>query len=123
MPRSVVDRGGTEAGAREFHIEIEKLTEAQADSNFPTEDWVSLVKLWASREYVSLDERFQSQQTIATAVIRWTIPYRRDMDPDEVQVAKARRLKYKGRVYNILSAEMKNRGDGKGIVLVTEANV
>lgn len=123
MPRTVSNRAGMEAGRREFPIIIESLTDDTAESNFPTEEWTPMTRVFASREFVSLDERATGSQMLASSVVRWTIPYSQSMDPDRVDVAKTRRLKYLERVYPIVSAEPLPRGEGHGIVLVTEAKV
>lgn len=123
MPRSIINRGGIEAGRRDKHIALEQVIDENANSNFPTERWVNLSSAWASREYVTLDERTEGSQLIASATSRWTIPYMESMDPDRIDVPKKRRLVYLGRVYPILAAELLSRQDGLAIVLVTKAQV
>lgn len=122
MPRATVDRAA-HIGQRDKLITIERITDGKAASSFPTETPGQPSTVWASQEYVSLDERVQSSQLMASAVVRWEVPYHYDLDPDRFDVAKTRRVKYLGRVYNIISAEMMPREAGRAIVLTTQAQV
>lgn len=121
MPRAI--GMAASAGEREFYITLQQLTEGTANSNFPTESWTQLGKVWASRDYVTLDERATADQLSATAVVEWDIPYSVSMDPDLVDVAKKRRLVYKDRVYDVLSGRLGSRAQGRSIVLETLAKV
>ena len=122
MPRAL-NATAASAGERELYITIHQLTESQAESNFPTEEWTQLTKVWARRDYLSLEERTAADQLSATVVQRWEIPYAVSMDPDRVDVAKTRRLSYLNRTYDILSAEILPRASGRSIVLTTLAKV
>lgn len=122
MPRATLDRVA-HSGQRDKLITIEKLAESTATSNFPTENWGEPYTVWAARDYVSLEERVQSDRLLASSVVRWEIPYAYDLDPDRHDIAKTRRVKYFGRVYNILSAELRPREQGRAIVLTTQAQV
>ena len=120
MPRAVGSMAA-DTGRREFFVLIEQLTEAQADSNFPTETWTKLQHAWAARSYGTLDEEFKADQLSAANVVLWDIPYSTFMDPDKIEVAKKRRLVYQGRTFDILSAHLNDRGQGRSIVLTTLA--
>lgn len=120
MPRASVDRV-SHLGYRDKLITIERLTEGTANSNFPTEDFAQPYTVWAAKDYVSLEERVQSDRLMASAVVRWEVAYLSDLDPDRYDIAKTRRVKYMGRVYNIISAEMRSREQGQSIVLTTQA--
>lgn len=122
MPRAALDRAA-HIGQRDALILIEKLSESQGDSNFPTESWVQAVQVWASRDYVTLDERVQSSQLMASAVVRFEVPYSYDIDPDVFDVPNKRRVNFKNRIYNIIAAEMRPRSEGRSIVLTTQAKV
>lgn len=122
MPRPVGSTAAS-AGERDLYITIQQLTEAQADSNFPTEEWKELGRFFARREYLSLDERSTVDQLSATAVMRWEIAYAISMDPDRVDVAKARRIVYLNRTYDIQTAEILPRASGRSIILTTLAKV
>lgn len=110
-------------GQRDKLITIERQKDTLAASNFPGDEWGQSYVVWASREYVSLDERVQSSQLMASAVIRWEVPYTADLDPDRSDIAKTRRVKHLGRVHNIIAAEMRSREQGQAIVLTTQAQV
>lgn len=122
MPRSV-GNASAHAGDREFKITIEKLSESTAGSGFPTEAFGQPMQVWASREYVSLQEGVRADQLSASAVMRWTIPYHFELDPDRYNIPKTRRIVYHGRTYDIQTAEMQSRQEGRAIVLTTLAKV
>lgn len=115
--------GSAHAGQRDLLITIERLRETTPDSNFPTEEWTQPFQAWAFREYVSLDERVQSERLMASAAIRWEVAYTPELDPDRIDVANKRRVKYQDRVHNIIAAEMRARPDGNAIILTTLAQV
>lgn len=121
--RSLIGTVAASAGERELYITIQQLTEGSADSNFPTETWTQLMKVFARRDYITLDEQTKVDQLSATAVMRWEIPYSFSMDPDRIDVAKQRRIVYVGRTYDILSAEVLPRAQGRSIVMTTLAKV
>ncbi len=110
------------SGRRDRLIELEALQSATPGaSGFPVEDWQPLAAVFASKEDPTVRERFTADQLSASADGRWEIPYREDMDPDAVEVAKVRRLIYEGRVYRITGAQ--HLGRREGIALFTLAKV
>lgn len=109
------------SGQRDTRVTIQTLTEATATSGLPREEFDDLAEVWAHKRQRSGDERFSSQQTSARSTTEWTVPYRCDMDPDLVDVAKERRIVYRGRVYDIVAAELLSRGGD--ILLTTIAKV
>jgi SPP1 family predicted phage head-tail adaptor len=122
MPRAL--RGtAADAGRREYHILIQQLSEGQAESNFPTEEWTKLTTVWAARSYVTLDEVAKADQLSASTVTEWDIPYSPSMDPDRIDVAKKRRIVYLGKTYDVLSGRVNDRGVGRSIILSTLAKV
>ena len=56
MPRALSGTAAS-AGERELYVTIQQLTEGSAASNFPTEAWTQLTKVWARRDFVTMDER------------------------------------------------------------------
>jgi SPP1 family predicted phage head-tail adaptor len=99
------------AGQRDVLVTIEGLTEGAAASGLPTETFAELGSpVWMHKRQASGNERFGADQWSASATTVWEMPYRCDMDPDLVDVAKQRRLTYKGRVYNIVGAALLRRG-------------
>ena len=117
------NRPSAHAGKRDKLITIKRLVEGLSDSNYPTERFGQPSQAWASREYVTLDEQFRNNQTKASAMERWEIPYSADMDPDLVDVPKKRQIVFKDRVRNIIAAEMLPRESGMAIVLTTQSAV
>lgn len=100
------------AGDRDRLVTIEQMTESQAGSGLPVENWSTLCRAWMSKEDVSGREQFRAGQLAAPFNTTWTVGYRSDMDPDLVDVAKTRRLIYQGRQYDIVSASQINRKEG-----------
>jgi hypothetical protein len=92
---------------------------------FPVETFVDLPpQSWMSKAADTATERsaerFAAGQLSARAYTEWHMPYRADMDPDLVDVPVQRRLVYRGRVHDILSAELMER---RQIRLLTLAKV
>lgn len=125
MPRALARQRAVDAGLRDLLITIEQLTDSSDDSNFPIEDWTTLpvIKAWAARDYITLDETTKVDQLSASIVTTWEIPYMASMDPDRIDVAKKRRIRYLDRTYDILSAQVLSRADGMAIILSTLAKV
>lgn len=95
------------AGARDRLVTIQELTESTGASRYPVEDWDDLTQVYANKYDIDARERFSfaANQTSAPYDTRWTIPYLASMDPEAVDVPKARRLIVKGRVHNIVAAK------------------
>jgi SPP1 family predicted phage head-tail adaptor len=100
---------------------MQQLEESAGTSRFPVETWTPLTGaaaggvaggMFASKIDIRGAERFQADQLSARYDIRWEINYRSDMDPDAVNVPKTRRLVYKGRIYDIVTASMIGRNEG-----------
>lgn len=91
---------GGSAGQRAWYVLIEQCVDPEAQFK----QWTPLDYVWMSRDDVSADERFQSDQETAYADSKWFIPYRADMDPESVDVPAVRRFAYEGRTYDIRSA-------------------
>ena len=117
-----------QAGKRDRLITIEELVQPSDEDNpdevdsegAPIETWQVLVdRMPAARLEATGAERFRTAQTSAPLETRWEINYRIDMDPDLVDVAKARRVVLDGRVHDITSAE--EIGRKRGIELRTLA--
>lgn len=113
------------AGQRDKLVTIEADTSGVSASGFPTEGWATLGEAeWMSREPVMpfdfSGERFVSDQLTARNFDAWQMPYRSDMDPDLVNVPGQRRLRFQGRVFDILQADVLERSQ---IRLITLAKV
>lgn len=111
-----------ETGQRDKLVTIQQLTESRGASGFPVESWTTLAAgVFMAREDADGAERFDADQRQAVADVCWTMLFRDDMDPESVDVPKQRRLLYRGRTYNIISARPLGRRDS--IELRTEASV
>jgi SPP1 family predicted phage head-tail adaptor len=101
-----------DAGERDRQVTLQELTESVGTSRFPVEAWSTLATVFARREDIGGRERFTMNQTSAPFDCKWEIPYLTDMDPDEIDVPKKRRLVYKSRTYDIVAAAMIGRYEG-----------
>lgn len=107
------------AGALIHRVTIQRLTDGVDTSGAPTETPARLCDAWMARETVSGMEKFASNQLSASSVLRWTMRYQPNMDPDLIDVPKSRRLLYQHRAYDITEAQTLDRK--AGIVLTTLA--
>lgn len=105
------------AGERDRLVTIQAVTQGTGTSRFPTETPSDLFTAWASMTPLTGRERFTGAQISAPFDTQWQLPYREDVDPDLVNVAKSRRLVYRQRVYDIVAAMVVGRRDA--IELVT----
>ena len=113
--------GPAAAGARDRWVTIQtRPDESLSASGFPIDaPWADLATVAMRREDLELDEQERGDQRVATAVVRWDMPYMVEMDPETVDVTKLRRLLYLGRCFDILGVVPIGRMEG--IALLTEA--
>jgi len=107
------------SGLRDRIVTVQYLTESRGGSGAPIEDWSTLTTVMAQKLDLSQRERFVAQQNSAPADTRWSLPYSADYDPELVDVAKTRRLTYRGRAYDIVSALMIGRREGVELVTLS----
>lgn len=101
-----------EPGERDCDVTIQQLTETIV-KGVAKEDWSTLATpVWMRKMGLKATERFTAQQTKGAATTQWEMDYREDMDPDLVDVVKARRLVYRDRVYDITGADLIGRREG-----------
>lgn len=100
------------AGQRDKLVTIESRTNDSADSGFPTETWATLTSVYMSREDSRADERIVAAHESAFIQTRWQMVYMESMDPESVNVPAERRLRYRGRIYDILAASLLERRIG-----------
>lgn len=112
------------AGQRDKAVTIQQRpsTDTAETSGYPNEDnWTTLVATaWMSRTDLQADERFGTNQLSAALDTQWHMAYRADMDPELIDVPKLRRLLFRGRAFDILSATL--LGSSMGIELITLAS-
>lgn len=113
--------GPAPVGDRDREVTIQRVTDGIADSGMPIETWRLLSTEFMAKVDLTARERFQASQMSASADARFEMAYREDMDPDLVDVPKARRLVYRGRTYDITMARLIGRNEG--IELFTLAKV
>jgi SPP1 family predicted phage head-tail adaptor len=111
-----------EAGLRDRLVTIQQMTDVATVSGMPGETPSTLVAdMPASKNDLTASERMVLGQLSVKAEAKFVINYRLDMDPEVVDVPKARRLLYRGRTYDITMAQMIGRREG--IELFTIAKV
>lgn len=108
-----------EPGERDRRVTIQRKAASTATTGFPVETWTTLANVWMSQAPVRGMEQFAANQLSAKVDMRWEMPYRPDMDPDIVDVPNERRLLFRGRAYDIVSASM--IGLKAGVELTTVA--
>jgi head-tail adaptor len=109
------------SGQRTLSVTIQHATQSKGSTGMPIETFADTTPpVWMSREAAQSFDRtaegLRGAQITARAYHRWTMPYLASMDPDLVDVAKARRLKYQGRFYDIVEAQ---RDGYRAITLTT----
>lgn len=107
------------SGQRDRIVTVQSVSESRGGSGAPIESWTDLTSVHAQKDDLSQRERFVAQQQSAPADTRWSLPYSADYDPELVDVAKTRRLVYRGRAYEIVSALMIGRREGVEIVTLS----
>jgi head-tail adaptor len=106
------------AGRRYTLVAIQQLT-SETSGGFPVETWTTLGSWWLNKRDLRADERFVANRESAFAETQWHGPYRADMDPELVDVAKVRRLVYQGKTHDIVAAALIER---RAIELLTLAS-
>ena len=101
-------------GERDRYVLVQQrsTTDTGDSSGFPSETWTTLTNLWMSKQELKGSERYMAQQLSGSIVTRWESAYLESMDPELVDVVKLRRLVYKGRAYDITSADQIGRREG-----------
>lgn len=112
-----------EPGERDFSVRLEQRPTADAvDAGHTPVDgpWTTLVgSMPAARYPITGRERLIAEQMASSYDTRWEINYRRDMDPDLVNVPKCRRIVYLGRTFDIVSANLLGRREGIALFTLT----
>jgi len=108
-------------GARDHLVTIEQLVSSTGPSGLPIDEWVPLADVWMSKSDLTGTERerFVMNQETAPFETTWVMRYRPDMDPDEMEVPRVRRLTYKARGFDVIDAA--NVGRRADIQLLTRA--
>lgn len=110
-----------EPGERDRKVVIQQATDGADAAGFPKPSWDTLATVYMRKLDLQAKERVSADQVAARGDTQWEMGYRPDMDPELVDVPKARRLSYQGRFYDITSASQIGRRDG--IELVTIVSV
>ena len=102
-----------DAGKRDQLVTIEEVTDDVDGEGAPIETWTTLVaNMPAARYELQGWERLKADQMSARYDARWEMNYRIDMDPDLVDVPKARRIVCRGRTHDIVACRIVGRKAG-----------
>ncbi len=109
------------AGEMDREIVLEQPTASIGSSRFPVDTWTPLTTdpIWASKYDRDGRERFAAAQQSSPFDSVFQIYYRDDMDPEQVDLPKMRRVNFQGRIYAIVSGRI--LGFQEGIELLTLA--
>jgi SPP1 family predicted phage head-tail adaptor len=113
--RTLVGPDAVPTGIRDKFVTIQSMTASVGTSRAPVETWADLASVWAFKRDVGGRERFTANQVSAPYDSYFELPFSDAWDPDVVDVPKTRRLVYRGRVYDIVSAQKIGRRDGVAI--------
>ena len=102
------------AGELDRRVTIEYKTEAPDTSGQPIETWKTLFETWATVRPLRGDERYMSEQTVASADTQFRIRFRADITP-------LNRINYDGRIYDITGVIELGRTEGLEILGRTRA--
>jgi SPP1 family predicted phage head-tail adaptor len=91
-----------------------------ATSKAPKMTWTTLGTAYMAARPARGRERFAAEQLSASGDTVWHTHHREDMDPEAIDVPKYRRLVYRGRTHEIISAI--HLGMREGLELVTLAS-
>lgn len=108
-----------EPGHLDQRVLVQRAVNGEDGAGAPLSSWSVLGTFPMGRELIRGMERVQAGFTQSSYDARWLMHYRADMDPDLVDVPKDRRLVFRGRVQEIVTAQHLGRRDG--IELTTKA--
>jgi hypothetical protein len=113
--------GPVGAGARDRWVTIQGRPEdSTAASGFPLDGpWTDLATVAMARAEVDALEVARGNEPRARATTRWETAYRPDCDPERLDIPKLRRLVYRDRTYDIISAIQIGRRHA--VVFMTES--
>lgn len=85
-------------------VTFQSLTSVKGTTGFGTEVWVDFVTVAAAKKDLRGEERLQAAQLSSPFDTMWQTWYRKDLDPDVLDVTRVRRIIYQGRIYDITRA-------------------
>jgi len=94
-----------------------------ATSKAPTMTWTTLGTAYMEAKPFRGRERFAANQLSAAGDTVWHTHHREDMDPEAIDVPKYRRLVYRGRTHEIVSAVHVGMRDGLELVTIASQRV
>jgi SPP1 family predicted phage head-tail adaptor len=87
------------------------------------EKWTTVDNLFMSKRDANGRERFAASQIASRVDVRFEMAYKATMDPDLVDVPKAFRLVYQGRIFDITSACHLGLQDGIELLTVASTRI
>lgn len=104
------------SGLRTAYVQVEALV-SRSPSGFPVQEWCVTQRTWMQKVDLSASEALRADQLSARYDSRFIAPFLRDLDPECVDVPATRRLRYRGRVFDISAASV--IGVNEGVELLT----
>lgn len=115
--------GPLEPGARDRIVTIQQrsATDEVGTTGVPIETWTTLVaQMPAERTDLAGRELYRTGQLLGVVDTQWRTNYRRDLDPELMDVPKVRRILHNGRIYDIVAAEVID--ERRGLQFMTMAS-
>lgn len=103
------------AGELDRRITIERYTESRNEFNEPVLSWLPLATVWANRRDASASESWRAQEVGAQITTRFRIRYSSEV----ADVNPRDRIRYEGRLYNIVG--VREAADGRNVALEIDA--
>lgn len=113
-------------GERTSLVTIQQMTLTRGETKAPVETWTTLAaNIWMKRMAIDpiradYGEKDIGHQIAAQPQSTWEMGYRADMDPTLVNVAKSRRLLYRGRAYNIVAGDVIGAQEGIELIAISD---
>lgn len=114
----------TSIGSMDRLVTIQQLTETRDSvSKAPVLTWSTLGTAFMAARPAGGRERFTAEQLSAPQAWVWRTHYREDLDPEIVDVPKARRLAFRGRTHEIVQATHIGMREALEIVTLASSKV
>lgn len=101
----------TPTGRRNEGVIVEQLV-VPSGGGFPDPEWEPLATVEMEKVDLMGNEAFRADQMTARFTVRFIGPYAPSLDPELVDVPAKHRLKHRGRVYDITSAQIVGHFEG-----------
>jgi len=101
----------TPIGNRDESVLVEQLVDGNG-GGFPDPTWEPLATVEMEKVDLIGNEAFRADQMTARYTVRFIGPYAPSLDPEAIDVPAKHRLRHRGRVYDITSAQIVGQFEG-----------